>query len=158
MPIVGLRPGYRHISLRNESLQPLTLPTLFVHITVQDYIPDGLSELADALANPIAYQSMVEKHAKQLLALTDEGDEDSFQDLKPKISNAFANANLMDPKPINEDKINSQFQKDLSQAEAAKNLPLDLGTVIKTDQNGGNSSKVSSPTNPKISQSNDKRL
>jgi len=31
--------------------------------------------LADALANPIAYQSMVEKHAKQLLALTDEIDD-----------------------------------------------------------------------------------
>ena len=75
LPVVGLRPGYRHISLRNESGQPLSMPTLFVHITVKDYVPDGLSELADALANPIAYQSMVEKHAKQLLALTDDIDD-----------------------------------------------------------------------------------
>lgn len=29
-------------------------------------------DLADALANPIAYQSMVEKHADQLKALTDD--------------------------------------------------------------------------------------
>ncbi|XP_015782614.1 1-phosphatidylinositol 4,5-bisphosphate phosphodiesterase classes I and II [Tetranychus urticae] len=77
LPVVGLRPGYRHIALRNESGQSLTLPTLFVHITVKDYVPDGLSELADALANPIAYQSMAHKRAKQLLALTDEKEEDS---------------------------------------------------------------------------------
>lgn len=72
LPVVGLRPGFRHVSLRNESGQPLLLPTLFVHVTVKDYIPDDLSELADALANPIAYQSMVEKRAKQLQALTGE--------------------------------------------------------------------------------------
>ncbi|XP_054718756.1 LOW QUALITY PROTEIN: 1-phosphatidylinositol 4,5-bisphosphate phosphodiesterase classes I and II-like [Uloborus diversus] len=72
LPVVGLRPGYRHICLRNEVGQPLTLKTLFVHITVKDYVPDGLSEWADALANPIAFQSMVEKHAQQLMALTDD--------------------------------------------------------------------------------------
>lgn len=75
LPVVGLRPGYRHISLRNESGQPLLLQTLFVHVTVKDYVPDGLSELADALANPIKYQSRIEKHATQLLALTDDLDE-----------------------------------------------------------------------------------
>ncbi|XP_022247290.1 1-phosphatidylinositol 4,5-bisphosphate phosphodiesterase classes I and II-like, partial [Limulus polyphemus] len=79
LPVVGLRPGYRHISLRNESGQPLTLATLFVHITVKDYIPDAFSELADALANPIAYQSMVEKHAQQLMALTDDIDMDEIE-------------------------------------------------------------------------------
>ncbi|RWS30766.1 1-phosphatidylinositol 4:5-bisphosphate phosphodiesterase classes I and II-like protein, partial [Leptotrombidium deliense] len=75
LPVVGLRPGYRHISLRNEYGQPLHLATLFVQITVKDYVPDGLSELADALANPIAYQSMFEKRAKQLQALTDDSDD-----------------------------------------------------------------------------------
>lgn len=80
LPVVGLRPGYRHICLRNESGQPLTLKTLFVHITVKDYVPDGLSDLADALANPIAYQSMVEKHAHQLMALTDDLEESDSAD------------------------------------------------------------------------------
>lgn len=75
LPVVGLRPGYRHVSLRNESGQPLLLQTLFVHVTVKDYVPDGLSELADALANPIKYQSRIEKHATQLRALTDDLDE-----------------------------------------------------------------------------------
>ncbi|GFY48619.1 1-phosphatidylinositol 4,5-bisphosphate phosphodiesterase classes I and II [Trichonephila inaurata madagascariensis] len=78
LPVVGLRPGYRHICLRNESGQPLLMKTLFVHITVKDYVPDGLSDLADALANPIAYQSILEKHAQQLMALTDDLDEVSF--------------------------------------------------------------------------------
>ncbi|GFY59781.1 1-phosphatidylinositol 4,5-bisphosphate phosphodiesterase classes I and II [Trichonephila inaurata madagascariensis] len=80
LPVVGLRPGYRHISLRNESGQPLQFHTLFVQITVKDYIPDGFSELADALANPIAYQSIMEKHARQLMALTD--DDDNLEDEK----------------------------------------------------------------------------
>ena len=34
LPVVGLRPGYRFISLRNEAGQPLTMPALFVRITV----------------------------------------------------------------------------------------------------------------------------
>lgn len=33
--------GYRHIKLRNESNQPLCLPTLFVHIVTKDYVPSG---------------------------------------------------------------------------------------------------------------------
>lgn len=74
LPLVGLRPGYRHLSLRNESNQPLSLPTLFVKIEVNDYVPDTLSELADALANPIAHQSMVDRHAKQLMVFADEAD------------------------------------------------------------------------------------
>lgn len=66
VPIQGLKPGYRHVMLRNESGQPLLLPSLFVHITVKDYVPEQFSEIADALANPIAYQSMAEKRAKLL--------------------------------------------------------------------------------------------
>lgn len=72
LPVVGLRPGYRHISLRNEIGQPLNYASLFVHIEVQDYVPHKLSALAEALANPIAYQSMIEKRSKQLEALTDD--------------------------------------------------------------------------------------
>lgn len=61
VPITGLRPGYRHIPLRNESGQPLLLPSLFVHITVKDYVPEEFSDMVDALSNPIAYQSMADK-------------------------------------------------------------------------------------------------
>ena len=35
--------GYRHISLRNEVGQPLMMPTLFVYLTVKDYVPDAMA-------------------------------------------------------------------------------------------------------------------
>lgn len=38
---------------------------------MKDYVPDGLSELAEALANPIKYQNEIEKRANQLKVLTD---------------------------------------------------------------------------------------
>ncbi|XP_018349687.1 PREDICTED: 1-phosphatidylinositol 4,5-bisphosphate phosphodiesterase classes I and II isoform X4 [Trachymyrmex septentrionalis] len=71
LPVVGLCPGYRHVALRTECGQPLPLANLFLHVIVKDYVPDGLSELAEALANPIKYQSEVEKRENQLLVLTD---------------------------------------------------------------------------------------
>ncbi|ODN05604.1 1-phosphatidylinositol 4,5-bisphosphate phosphodiesterase beta-1, partial [Orchesella cincta] len=72
VPVSGLRPGYRHIMLRNESGQPLNLPCLFLNIAVKDYVPDGLSELAEALANPIKYQNELDKRAKQLSVFQDD--------------------------------------------------------------------------------------
>ncbi|XP_012221667.1 1-phosphatidylinositol 4,5-bisphosphate phosphodiesterase classes I and II isoform X2 [Linepithema humile] len=71
LPVVGLCPGYRHVALRTECGQPLPLANLFLYVIVKDYVPDGLSELAEALANPIKYQSEVEKRENQLLVLTD---------------------------------------------------------------------------------------
>lgn len=71
LPVVGLCPGYRHVALRTECGQPLPLASLFLHVIVKDYVPDGLSELAEALANPIKYQSEVEKRENQLSVLTD---------------------------------------------------------------------------------------
>jgi len=66
LPVVGLRPGYRHVVLRSPAGQPLNLPTLFLHLSVSDYVPDGLSDLAEALANPIQYHSLKEKRENQL--------------------------------------------------------------------------------------------
>jgi len=72
LPILGLCPGYRHIPLFNEVGQPLHLPCLFVHITVGDYVPNSLTDLAEALANPIKYQSELERRAMQLAIMADE--------------------------------------------------------------------------------------
>ncbi|CAH1284537.1 unnamed protein product [Diabrotica balteata] len=72
LPVVGLCPGYRHVNLRTEIGQPLPLATLFLEIVVKDYVPDGLSDFAEALANPIKYQSDLEKRAQQLAVLTDD--------------------------------------------------------------------------------------
>ncbi|XP_071081151.1 1-phosphatidylinositol 4,5-bisphosphate phosphodiesterase beta-1-like [Haliotis cracherodii] len=79
LPVEGLRPGYRHIPLRNECNQPLPLQTLFVHLSVNDYVPDAFAGFADALSNPREYlskQLMAEKHAQQMAVLfDDDGDE-----------------------------------------------------------------------------------
>lgn len=75
LPLTGLRPGYRHLPLRSESNQPLTLPTLFLKIEVNDYVPDDLSALADALANPIAHQSILERRDEQLMVLNEDKEE-----------------------------------------------------------------------------------
>lgn len=40
LPVVGLKPGYRFISLKNESNQQLLMSSLFVHIKLGDYIPE----------------------------------------------------------------------------------------------------------------------
>lgn len=73
IPVIGLCPGYRHVSLRTECGQPIPLATLFLHVVVKDYVPDGLSDFAEALANPIKYQSELDKRAQQLSVFTDEG-------------------------------------------------------------------------------------
>lgn len=45
---------------------PMTLPTLFVHIVIKTYVPDELSGLVDALADPKAYLSAQEKRKEAL--------------------------------------------------------------------------------------------
>lgn len=72
LPVIGLCPGYRHLTLRNELGQPITLATLFLCIVVKDYVPDGLSDFAEALANPIKYQSDLEKRSQQLAVLQED--------------------------------------------------------------------------------------
>ncbi|XP_078591081.1 1-phosphatidylinositol 4,5-bisphosphate phosphodiesterase beta-1-like isoform X2 [Branchiostoma floridae x Branchiostoma japonicum] len=87
LPVEGLRPGYRHVVLRNEANQPLNLPTVFVHITVKDFIPDSFEDFANALANPIAYQAMIEKRAQQLEALMEDDDiSTAEEDGRPKMT------------------------------------------------------------------------
>ncbi|XP_045768316.1 1-phosphatidylinositol 4,5-bisphosphate phosphodiesterase classes I and II [Maniola jurtina] len=76
LPVLGLCPGYRHVGLRTELGLPLSA-SLLLHVQVKDYVPDRLSELAEALANPIKYQSEMDKRTQQLAVLTDDTDEPS---------------------------------------------------------------------------------
>jgi phosphatidylinositol phospholipase C, beta len=80
LPVIGLCPGYRHLTLRNELGQALPLATLFLCIIVKDYVPDGLSDFAEALANPIKYQSDLEKRSQQLAVLE--------EDMEPSVDEA----------------------------------------------------------------------
>ena len=40
LPVVGLRPGYRFVNLKNESNQPINMCCLFVHMKIKDYVPE----------------------------------------------------------------------------------------------------------------------
>uniref|UniRef100_A0A8C1LM59 Phosphoinositide phospholipase C n=1 Tax=Cyprinus carpio TaxID=7962 RepID=A0A8C1LM59_CYPCA len=68
IPLDALQTGFQHICLRSESNMPLTLPSVFVHIEVKDYIPAAfagtdlhtyrhidcfLLDFSDALFNPV---------------------------------------------------------------------------------------------------------
>ena len=55
LPLEGLRPGYRHICLRNEVNQPLPLASLFVHIKIGDYVPDAFAGMfgGDLVVRPL---------------------------------------------------------------------------------------------------------
>jgi len=79
LPVTGLSAGYRHIKLRNESYQPLTLPTLFVDIVTKDYVPENFTYFADALANPMKYLSEKDKRTQQLEALIIEEQEEAAE-------------------------------------------------------------------------------
>jgi len=74
LPINGLRPGYRYINLKNESNQPMNMCALFVHIVLQDYVPDHFEELANALVDPISYVQTLEKKEDMLRILCEEND------------------------------------------------------------------------------------
>ncbi|XP_067894492.1 1-phosphatidylinositol 4,5-bisphosphate phosphodiesterase beta-2-like [Heterodontus francisci] len=65
LPVTALQTGYRHISLRSETNQPLTMPTLFVHIEVKDYVPDTWADLTKALADPIQFVCTLNKQPVQ---------------------------------------------------------------------------------------------
>ena len=39
-PMELLRAGFRHISLRDKHNNPLGMANLFVHIKIEDYVPD----------------------------------------------------------------------------------------------------------------------
>lgn len=40
LPVIGLKPGFRFIGLKNQSNQQLLMTSLFVHIQLGDYIPE----------------------------------------------------------------------------------------------------------------------
>uniref|UniRef100_A0A3B3TPI2 1-phosphatidylinositol 4,5-bisphosphate phosphodiesterase n=1 Tax=Poecilia latipinna TaxID=48699 RepID=A0A3B3TPI2_9TELE len=69
LPLDGLQAGYRHISLRNEGNNPLSLPTVFCQIILKTYVPDGFGAIVDALSDPKKFLTIAEKRADQMKAL-----------------------------------------------------------------------------------------
>ncbi|KAI5102504.1 1-phosphatidylinositol 4,5-bisphosphate phosphodiesterase beta-4 [Silurus meridionalis] len=69
LPLDGLQAGYRHISLRNEGNNPLSLPTIFCNIILKTYVPDGFGAIVDALSDPKKFLSICEKRTDQMRAM-----------------------------------------------------------------------------------------
>ena len=42
LPLNAIRPGFRHVGLRDKHNVPLPLETLFVQIKVEDWVPDEM--------------------------------------------------------------------------------------------------------------------
>ncbi|CAI2354285.1 unnamed protein product [Caenorhabditis sp. 36 PRJEB53466] len=86
LPLDGLQAGYRHISLRSDTNQSFILsPVLFVQIVIKTYVPDELSGLVDALADPRAFLSEQKKRQE---ALAHMGVDDSDIPEVPNMKNA----------------------------------------------------------------------
>ena len=72
LPVVGLRPGYRYICLKNEINQPLNMSCLFVHIKLHDYVPEEFEGaffafLLNFLINLLIFKT--EKNSRTLLSI-----------------------------------------------------------------------------------------
>ncbi|XP_039247872.1 1-phosphatidylinositol 4,5-bisphosphate phosphodiesterase beta-1-like isoform X2 [Styela clava] len=102
LPVECLRPGYRYITLRNEGNQPLTMPSLFVHIEVKEYIPENLIKFASILANPIEHVKKQEKEEQEIRgrqnALKRLLDVDEITQLD--LPNDVGNGNVENSKPL----------------------------------------------------------
>uniref|UniRef100_A0AAR2M4H5 1-phosphatidylinositol 4,5-bisphosphate phosphodiesterase n=1 Tax=Pygocentrus nattereri TaxID=42514 RepID=A0AAR2M4H5_PYGNA len=100
IPVSAIRPGYRYIGLRNEKNQSLTLPALFVHIEVKDYVPDTFADVIEALSNPIRYVNLMEQRSKQLAALTLEEGEEEKDAKETETGIEQASEVKSEPKPV----------------------------------------------------------
>lgn len=134
LPVIGLCPGYRHLTLRNEIGQPIPLATLFLCIVVKDYVPDGLSDFAEALANPIKYQSDLEKRSEQLAVLQEDMEpiEEDTSSTIPKLSSDIASTTSPKHRPIagNSNQLNSEASIDNSTYDNP--LPPNVANVAST--------------------------
>lgn len=107
LPVVGLCPGFRHVNLRTELGQPLPMATLFLLVVVKDYVPDGLSALAEALSNPIKYQSELHKRAEQLAVLTDDMEPVDCEDTKKDAVTKIVSDNVGNGSPTQRPSIST---------------------------------------------------
>lgn len=129
LPMTGLCPGLRHVMLRNEAGQPIPLASLFLNVVVKDYVPDGLSDFAEALANPIKYQSDLEKRSQQLEVLT--------EGMEPVLNNETGNENhpVKNSQSVSKDDAvphhNSPLQRN------SINTSLNTDTIINSDEAQG---------------------
>jgi phosphatidylinositol phospholipase C beta len=137
LPLDGLQSGYRHISLRTEGNFPLSLPTLFCHIVLRTYVPEGLGDFVDALNNPKEFLSREEKRLKQLqdkLGI-DEKEISEVPKSVPKARSSFyrqnSNSNSHNNNVINNNHYHSESSKSKSNVATNDQLKRDDPQIDK---------------------------
>ncbi|KAG6445677.1 1-phosphatidylinositol 4,5-bisphosphate phosphodiesterase classes I and II isoform X2 [Manduca sexta] len=146
LPVVGLCPGYRHVNLRTDLGLPLPASLLLL-VVVKDYVPDRLSELAEALANPIKYQSELDKREHQLAVLT----EDTVPPDEPRRA-APAHA----PAPIKHENMNDGSPSKLAIEESKKIIESEI--ISSTTSNAVTGDKNSQDQGDKKTNGTDESL
>ncbi|OUC45102.1 Phosphatidylinositol-specific phospholipase C, X domain protein [Trichinella nativa] len=97
IPVVGLRPGYRHIGLKSAMNKPLSMATLFVHIKVTDFVPVIHLAFADALSNPIQYSKAAINREALLKKMIEDEEMESYNG---GVSNVFEEAKRKNCMPV----------------------------------------------------------
>lgn len=100
LPVNAIRPGYRHIPLRDKHNVPLPLSTLFVFIKVEDYVQSGMEDIIASLIDPISF-------AKEALAALSQGceeDTDSVDGAVKGKDSGPPSAEKPKPKPLKDSK------------------------------------------------------
>ncbi|XP_053365580.1 1-phosphatidylinositol 4,5-bisphosphate phosphodiesterase beta-4 isoform X2 [Clarias gariepinus] len=136
LPLDGLQAGYRHISLRNEGNNPLSLPTIFCNIILKTYVPDGFGAIVDALSDPKKFLSICEKRTDQMRAMGIETWEiaevpnDSPKRSKKGKTNHFKSAS---PQKISEQHFTSSGQNLSVSSNKVSPTPLNMPEVTIDD-------------------------
>ena len=55
LPVNHLRAGFRHVSLRDKHNCPLGMANLFLHIKIEDYVPDEYEGITDTFIDLNSY-------------------------------------------------------------------------------------------------------
>uniref|UniRef100_A0A4W3K1H2 Phosphoinositide phospholipase C n=1 Tax=Callorhinchus milii TaxID=7868 RepID=A0A4W3K1H2_CALMI len=99
LPLPAIQPGYRQVCLLSESNQPLTLPSLFLHIEIKDYVPDTLADFSKALTNPIQHASVREQRTPAMKTPTEQPEEVLICPPSPPTLTPTNNPTLTTPHP-----------------------------------------------------------
>nr|BAA76276.1 PLC-betaH1 [Hydra vulgaris] len=147
LPVDGLLPGFRHIKLRNESYQPLCLPTLFVDIVTKDYVPESFSDFADALSNPMKYLSEKEKRTQQLEAFEfEESDSTALQ--VPTTNKNILKVTVQEPQNLVKHGSKISLQADSYQGQKDKYVAEPMKQTKRKRSQSQSLGRLESPKQP----------
>lgn len=149
LPISDMRPGYRFITLKNESNQPLNMNAVFVHVTIKDYVPEYFEDFANALVDPINYVASQSKKEEMLHILCDEQEVSKYLKegdvfVKPDVSkNTSLDRHPAPLMPIHEVGDNTEGSNQVSLSNQVSIDDAMMQIVVKDRQRGRVASSIS---------------